>query len=113
MNIELRTIQLRLTIQNQLDKREVAKADKDFETADAIRETLVSQGVTINDTPYGPTWTYGRVTYGSINCLEDLKVVTENEIKLRVFRDEIAVDRAAFVKKHDRPSTPPDYEGGK
>ncbi|MBR3131917.1 cysteine--tRNA ligase [Candidatus Saccharibacteria bacterium] len=38
--------------------REKARAEKDFETADKIRDELIQKGVTINDTPNGPVWQY-------------------------------------------------------
>ncbi len=39
-----------------LEKRETARKDKDFATADAVRDQLIGLGVEIRDTPEGQTW---------------------------------------------------------
>lgn len=43
-------------IQAQLDARAQARADKDWATADTIRDTLAAAGITIEDTPSGAEW---------------------------------------------------------
>jgi cysteinyl-tRNA synthetase len=45
-------------IESLLQIRQQARKDKDFKTADTIRQTLESQGVLIDDTPDGSTWRY-------------------------------------------------------
>jgi cysteinyl-tRNA synthetase len=39
-----------------LDQREAARARKDFDAADAIRDQLYQAGVAVEDTPRGPRW---------------------------------------------------------
>jgi cysteinyl-tRNA synthetase len=43
-------------IETLIAKRNAAKADRDFETADAIRNQLSDAGVTIQDSREGTTW---------------------------------------------------------
>jgi cysteinyl-tRNA synthetase len=43
-----------------LDQRQAAKDRKDYEAADAIRDSLYHAGVLIEDTPDGPRWTIKR-----------------------------------------------------
>ena len=43
-------------INSLIEKRKMAKADKDFETADAIRDQLKEMGVEIMDSVEGTTW---------------------------------------------------------
>jgi cysteinyl-tRNA synthetase len=43
-------------IEALLEKRTAAKAERDFETADAIRSQLSDAGITIQDGPDGTTW---------------------------------------------------------
>lgn len=43
-------------IESQLEKREAARAGKDFATADAIRDELDAAGIAIEDGPSGPRW---------------------------------------------------------
>ena len=43
-------------VQDRLDARAQARADKDFATADAIRDQLTALGVVIEDTPAGARW---------------------------------------------------------
>ncbi|GAA4889956.1 cysteine--tRNA ligase [Tessaracoccus lubricantis] len=42
-----------------LEQRAKARADKDWATADSIRDTLSTVGLTIEDTPSGPKWSLG------------------------------------------------------
>ncbi len=43
-------------IEAQIALRAAAKAAKDFEAADAIRQNLVAQGIVLKDSPFGTTW---------------------------------------------------------
>lgn len=43
-------------IQELVDRRQEARARRDFAEADAIRAQLASQGVQVEDTPQGPRW---------------------------------------------------------
>jgi cysteinyl-tRNA synthetase len=40
-----------------LEQRQAARARKDFEASDAIRDSLAAAGVVVEDTPAGPRWT--------------------------------------------------------
>ncbi|HSV67826.1 MAG TPA: cysteine--tRNA ligase [Mycobacteriales bacterium] len=42
-----------------LEQRQVARARKDYQAADSIREQLSAAGVMVEDTPAGPRWTIG------------------------------------------------------
>ena len=42
-----------------LEQREAARKDRDFVTADALRDRLKAAGIEVEDTPDGPTWTLG------------------------------------------------------
>ncbi|WP_110239666.1 cysteine--tRNA ligase [Nocardioides gilvus] len=42
-----------------LEQRTQARADKDFATADAIRDRIKAAGIEIEDTPAGPRWSLG------------------------------------------------------
>ena len=46
-------------IEELIAKRTEAKKNKDFETADAIREQLANMGITIKDTRQGVQWFRG------------------------------------------------------
>jgi cysteinyl-tRNA synthetase len=46
-------------IQAQIQARAQAKKDRDFATADRIRQELASQGVVLKDSPTGTTWERG------------------------------------------------------
>ena len=43
-----------------INDRTQARADKDFATADAVRDRLAAAGITITDTPDGPTWSLAQ-----------------------------------------------------
>ncbi len=40
-----------------LERRQRARAERDFATADAIRDRLADAGIAVEDTPNGPSWT--------------------------------------------------------
>ncbi len=46
-------------IDSLVAERTAAKADRDFATADRIRDELAARGVVIEDTPHGPIWRRG------------------------------------------------------
>jgi cysteinyl-tRNA synthetase len=48
--------QLAPLVQQLLDQRQRARADRDFTTADAVRDQLAAAGVTVEDRPEGPRW---------------------------------------------------------
>lgn len=43
----------------ELDRRAAARAEKDFATADEVRDRLKEAGVVVTDTPEGATWSLG------------------------------------------------------
>ena len=43
-----------------LDQRQAARDRKDWQAADAIRDSLLAAGIHIDDTPDGPRWTIER-----------------------------------------------------
>ena len=43
-----------------LEQRQAARARKDFQAADAIRDQLAALGVAVEDTPHGPRWELTR-----------------------------------------------------
>lgn len=47
-------------VQAELERRTQARADKEFATADAVRDRLAAAGITITDTPDGPTWSLAQ-----------------------------------------------------
>lgn len=47
---------LDVLVRAELDRRTQARADKDWATADEVRDRLAAAGITITDTPAGPTW---------------------------------------------------------
>ena len=49
-------------IQGRLAARQQARQDKDFTTADAIRDELIAAGIAIEDTPSGPRWSLAGVS---------------------------------------------------
>ena len=42
-----------------LEERQRARAERDFATADLLRDRLSKAGVTVEDTPGGPKWSLG------------------------------------------------------
>jgi cysteinyl-tRNA synthetase len=40
-----------------LETRQQARANRDFATADNVRDRLLAAGITVEDTPDGPQWT--------------------------------------------------------
>ncbi|MDO5671046.1 MAG: cysteine--tRNA ligase [Corynebacterium sp.] len=40
----------------ELERRTTARADKDWATADAVRDRLIAAGIDVTDTPDGPQW---------------------------------------------------------
>jgi cysteinyl-tRNA synthetase len=47
-------------IEALIEKRNAAKAERDFETADIIRDQLMAAGITIQDGREGTTWRRGQ-----------------------------------------------------
>ena len=47
---------LDILVQAELERRTTARAEKDWATADAVRDRLAAAGITITDTADGPTW---------------------------------------------------------
>mgnify|MGYP001257706740 FL=1 len=43
-------------IQELVEKRQAARANRDYKTADAIRDTLKAKGIILEDTPQGVRW---------------------------------------------------------
>ena len=48
---------LDVLVESLLERREAARAARDFATADAVRDQLRAAGLDIEDTPSGPRWT--------------------------------------------------------
>ncbi|HBK68880.1 MAG TPA: cysteine--tRNA ligase, partial [Firmicutes bacterium] len=46
-------------VKELVQKREEARANKDFKTADWIRDSLKKQGIILEDTPQGVRWRRG------------------------------------------------------
>ena len=55
---EAATLELQLAplVEQQLERRQRARAEKDYATADAIRDQLGAVGVIVEDRPQGPRW---------------------------------------------------------
>ena len=47
-------------VQERLAARAAARKDRDFATADAIRDSLTAAGVAVEDTPAGARWSLAR-----------------------------------------------------
>ncbi|AHW65125.1 Cysteine-tRNA ligase [Corynebacterium glyciniphilum AJ 3170] len=50
---------LDVLVRAELDRRAAARAEKDFATADDVRDRLKQAGVVVTDTPDGATWSLG------------------------------------------------------
>lgn len=50
------TAALDVLVTAELERRQQARADKDWATADAVRDRLHAAGVEVTDTPNGPEW---------------------------------------------------------
>ncbi|WP_291480478.1 cysteine--tRNA ligase [Corynebacterium sp.] len=50
---------LDVLVRAELDRRAAARAEKDYTTADEVRDRLKEAGVVVTDTPDGATWTLG------------------------------------------------------
>ncbi|MCP2278305.1 cysteinyl-tRNA synthetase [Nocardia amikacinitolerans] len=50
---------LDVLVRAELDRRQQARADKDWGTADAVRDRLAAAGIEVTDTPQGPEWSLG------------------------------------------------------
>ena len=53
------TSALDVLVRAELDRRAAARAEKDFATADEVRDRLKEAGVVVTDTPEGATWSLG------------------------------------------------------
>ena len=47
---------LDVLVHAELDRRTQARAEKDWATADAVRDRMSVAGIEVTDTPDGPTW---------------------------------------------------------
>ncbi|MEE9207442.1 MAG: cysteine--tRNA ligase [Gemmatimonadota bacterium] len=47
---------LRMWIEEQMEARRIARQERDFARADAVREELKSRGIVLEDSPSGTTW---------------------------------------------------------
>ena len=52
---------LDVLVQSELDRRAQARADKDWATADEVRDRLTAAGIEVTDTPDGATWSLKEV----------------------------------------------------
>lgn len=48
--------ELALWVEDRLRRRDVARAERDFQEADRIRAELAGRGIVVEDTPKGPRW---------------------------------------------------------
>jgi cysteinyl-tRNA synthetase len=44
-------------VDSMLEQRQKARAERDFGTADLLRDRLLASGIAVEDTPDGPQWT--------------------------------------------------------
>ncbi|RDI47161.1 cysteine--tRNA ligase [Nocardia mexicana] len=51
---------LDVLVRAELDRRQQARTDKDWATADAVRDRLKEAGVEVTDTPEGPEWSLNK-----------------------------------------------------
>ncbi|WP_028476305.1 cysteine--tRNA ligase [Nocardia sp. CNY236] len=57
---------LDVLVRAELDRRQAARAEKDWASADTVRARLHSAGIEVTDTPSGPEWTLGTAQSGKI-----------------------------------------------
>jgi cysteinyl-tRNA synthetase len=50
------TAALTALVEDLLNQRQEARAGRDFATADEVRDRLTAAGVSVEDSPDGPTW---------------------------------------------------------
>ncbi len=62
---------LEALVRAQLDARQVARQERDFERADQIRDTLTAVGIEITDTPSGAQWSLARPARGDAETATD------------------------------------------
>lgn len=58
LGLTTETLELTNTQKSLIEKREIARKNKDFKEADNIRNLLAAENLTIKDTKYGPIWQY-------------------------------------------------------
>lgn len=54
---------LDVLVRAELDRRQQARADKDWASADAVRDRLQAAGIEVTDTPQGPEWSLGAAQH--------------------------------------------------
>jgi cysteinyl-tRNA synthetase len=62
---------LEALVRAQLDARQVARQERDFDRADEIRDTLTAVGIEITDTPSGAQWSLARPARGDADPTTD------------------------------------------
>ena len=62
---------LEALVRAQLDARQVARQERDFERADEIRDALTAVGIEITDTPSGAQWSLARPPRGDAGAPTD------------------------------------------
>ena len=50
---------LDVLVRAELERRQQARANKDWPNADAARDRLIAAGIEVTDTPNGPEWSLG------------------------------------------------------
>ena len=53
-------------IQELINKRQQARKEKDWNTADEIRDRLKDMGIILEDTPQGVKWSFRKIKNGYI-----------------------------------------------